>query len=333
MSRLAGSRGALRVGDRVRFSDRVNTVVGLAGTTVQLVDDVGAASVVLFPHLVASEGFELLDSEPAVMAIPPFGLMDSVPEIEIRKARLWERHLIEIVTGVPPDAAEGTSPRPEYDPQWRTQEERMSAKAAELAATGHPVTTRTLHRLLSLWRDQGVWGLVDRRKTRISSPVGRVDERVVEIVVEVLAEQGPQSTGTRTRAHQQVERLVAERHGVDTVPMPSRATFYRLVKAVSEGKHTFGAATTRRSQARKPQAPFTPTMAARPGEIVQIDTTPLDVLAILDDGVTGRVELTIGIDVATRTICAAVLRPAGTKAVDAALLLARMLVPEPMRPG
>ena len=38
-------------------------------------------------------------------------------------------------------------------------------------------------------------------------------------------------------------------------------------------------------------------------------------------------------DVATRTICAAVLRPVGTKAVDAALLLARMMVPEAMRPG
>src|SRR2546430_5823292 len=60
---------------------------------------------------------------------------------------------------------------------------------------------------------------------------------------------------------------------------------------------------------------------------------PLDVLAILDDGVTGRVELSIAVDVATRTICAAILRPAGTKAVDAALLLARMLVPAPMRPG
>jgi hypothetical protein len=56
-------------------------------------------------------------------------------------------------------------------------------------------------------------------------------------------------------------------------------------------------------------------------------------LAVLDDGVTGRVDLTIAVDVATRTICAGVLRPAGTKAVDAALLLARMLVPEPMRPG
>jgi len=46
-----------------------------------------------------------------------------------------------------------------------------------------------------------------------------------------------------------------------------------------------------------------------------------------------RADLTIAVDVATRTVPAAVLRPVGTKAVDAALLLARMLVPEPMRPG
>jgi transposase InsO family protein len=38
------------------------------------------------------------------------------------------------------------------------------------------------------------------------------------------------------------------------------------------------------------------------------------------------------VDVATRTIAAAVLRPT-TKAVDAALLLARAMTPEPMRPG
>jgi hypothetical protein len=71
-----------------------------------------------------------------------------------------------------------------------------------------------------------------------------------------------------------------------------------------------------------PAGPFTPTLAARPGELVQVDTTPLDVLAVLDDGVDGRVELTTAVDVATRTVCAGVLRPAGTKAVDAALLLA-----------
>jgi transposase InsO family protein len=99
------------------------------------------------------------------------------------------------------------------------------------------------------------------------------------------------------------------------------------------GRHTFGEATTRRTQANRPDRPYTRTFAVRPGEIVQTDTTPLDVMALLDDGVPGRVELTTVLDVATRTICAAVLRPQGTKAVDAALLLARTLVPEPMRPG
>jgi hypothetical protein len=72
--------------------------------------------------------------------------------------------------------------------------------------------------------------------------------------------------------------------------------------------------------------------AAAPGEVVQIDSTPLDVLVLLDDGVPGRVELTGMIDVATRVVPAAVLRPS-TRSVDASVLLARALTPEPMRPG
>ena len=62
--------------------------------------------------------------------------------------------------------------------------------------------------------------------------------------------------------------------------------------------------------------------AAAPGELMQIDSTPLDVLVLLDDGVPGRVELTGMIDVATRTVTAAVLRPS-TRSVDASVLLAR----------
>ena len=64
-----------------------------------------------------------------------------------------------------------------------------------------------------------------------------------------------------------------------------------------------------------------------------MDGTPLDVMAVMDDGVTGRPELVAAMDIGTRTLCAAVLRPVGAKAVDAAVLLARMMVPEPMRPG
>ena len=71
---------------------------------------------------------------------------------------------------------------------------------------------------------------------------------------------------------------------------------------------------------------------AAPGDLMQIDSTPLDVLVRLDNGVPDRVDLTGIIDVATRTVTAAVLRPT-TKSVDASVLLARTVTPEPMRPG
>jgi hypothetical protein len=73
-------------------------------------------------------------------------------------------------------------------------------------------------------------------------------------------------------------------------------------------------------------------LACAPGEWMQIDSTPLDVLVRLDDGVAGKVELTAMIDLATRSLAAAVLRPT-TKAADASALLARSITPEMMRPG
>ncbi|MFK0224073.1 hypothetical protein ACIQWN_38695 [Streptomyces vinaceus] len=65
---------------------------------------------------------------------------------------------------------------------------------------------------------------------------------------------------------------------------------------------------------------------------MQIDSTPLDVLVRLDDSTPGKVELTAMIDVATRMVPAAMLRPT-TKSVDASVLLARTVTPEVMRPG
>src|SRR5260370_12425054 len=145
-----------------------------------LLDDYGTAALVLFSHLLSAEGFELLDSQPGGAGMPPFGLLDTVPEPALRKAQWWERHLIEVETGLLPDAAEGTLPRPEYDPKWRTLSERVSAKAAELAASGNPVSERTVQRLRGNWRDQGVWGLVDRRGTGLSRPTREGDEGGVE---------------------------------------------------------------------------------------------------------------------------------------------------------
>lgn len=116
------------------------------------------------------------------------------------------------------------------------------------------------------------------------------------------------------------------------VKLPSERTLYRLLAKLTDGTHTFGSAVTRRSRAHGAIGPFGERTVFAPGEIMQIDSTPLDVLVLLDSGVTGKVDLTGMIDVATRTLTAAVLRPT-TKSVDASVLLARTVTPEPMRPG
>jgi putative transposase len=322
----------LRLGDRLRFDGGEHTVAGLTGASVRLAGDDGVDQVVLLTHLQDAADFTLLSGSRPV-SLPPLGLLDAAPAAVVEQARWWERHIVEVEIGLPPDAGPGATPRPGYDPRQHTLAEREQAKAAELTALGHEVSHRTIRRRRAAYAASGLWGLVDQRAIKQGSPTGRVDERVVTAARRALAEQTDTSTGTRSRVRRRTEQLLAETHGPGVVAMPAASTFYRLLAALEGGGHPFGAATTRRSLANRPDGPFGSVLAVRPGQLVQIDTTPLDVLAVLDDGVTGRVELTTLLDLATRTLCAAVLRPRGTKAVDAALLLARALVPEPMRPG
>jgi putative transposase len=154
----------------------------------------------------------------------------------------------------------------------------------------------------------------------------------VEALGQAIAEATDAPSRTVGYFRWRTEQLLAQQHGDQAVAMPSRATFYRLFARLAKGRHTTGSAVTRRSLANRPDGPFSQVTAARPGELMQIDSTLLDVRVLLDDSVPGRVELTGMVDLATRTVTAAVLRPS-TKSVDAALLLARTLTPEPMRPG
>ena len=322
----------LRPGDSVTFDGGDHVVVAFSSTSVRLRSAAdGTESVVLLSYLMASPGFALLGS-PATVAAEPLGLLEQLPPQAVARAREWERHLVEVITGVPMGAAPGTAARPQYAPAATTQRERDAAKAAELTAAGHRVSARTVERLRASYVRQGLLGLVDQRSARRAAPTGRADPRVVEVVSQLIAEQTAASTGTRSRLYRLAQERLRQEHGHE-VALPPTSTFYRLVAALSTGRHTFGSAVTRRQSANRPEGTFTKTSAMRPGEQVQIDSTPLDVMVVLDDGVIGRPDLTIAVDVATRTICAAVLRPAGSKAVDASLMLARTLVPEPMRPG
>ncbi|MFE7798680.1 hypothetical protein [Nocardia sp. NPDC057440] len=64
-----------------------------------------------------------------------------------------------------------------------------------------------------------------------------------------------------------------------------RSTSTRLIDALAVGRHSFGSVVTRRQAANRPARPFTPTLAARPGEQIQIDSTPLGAMVLLESGV------------------------------------------------
>jgi putative transposase len=324
---MTAARAMLRVGDRVVFDGDEHLVVGLAGPAVRLRSDTGTEQVVLAGHLMAAHDFVVLDVAGLPM-VEPIALLESLPADVVAEAERWRDHLVEVETGLSPQAAPGMVARPGYDPHTTSLAGRIQIKAAELG-----LSTRTVERKRARYDAQGLWGLVDQRAARLVDVAGQADARLVEVLQELIAVETNVSTGTRSRLIRRAVKRVEELYGANVVPLPGRSAFYELVDRLAVGRHTFGSAVTRRQTANRPGTAFTPTLAARPGEQVQIDSTPIDIMVLAVDGVPVRADLTIAVDVATRTICAAVLRPVGTKAIDASLLLAKMLVPEPMRPG
>jgi putative transposase len=204
----------------------------------------------------------------------------------------WNRHIAEELTGHPLDRSPGREAKAEYDPAVTTLRQRELAKVAELEAAGRKVPLSTLQRLRLGYERQGLRGLVDGRSTRSSSVTGRADPRVVEAVRQAIAEETDRSTGTVSRLAHRTRKILDAEYGSDAPPMPSQRTFYRLAERLAAGKHTFGSARTRRSAGKPPDGPFGTVSAARPGEWMQIDSTPLDVRVVLDNGLIDRVELT-----------------------------------------
>ena len=322
--------GGLRAGAEIRLGGQAHTVVAVSGSSARLADVTGQVAEVPLARLLSDMSLELVAGAP--VPLPPAGLLETLPEDALHQALWWECHIVEVLTGRPPQSAPGLAAKPEYDPSATTLRQRELAKVAELGAGSHRVPLSTLQRLRLGYEREGLRALIDGRAARRTSPAGRVDPRVVEAARQAIGEETDRSTGTVSRLERRTRKILEARYGTGGPVMPSQRTFYRLAGRFSAGKHTFGSARTRRSLAKQPAGPFGTVSAARPGEWMQIDSTPLDVRVMLDNGLVDRVELTWMIDVATRTIPAAVLRPT-TKAVDAALLLARSLTPEPMRPG
>ena len=325
---MSGTRRRIGIGDRLLAGGRPVVVIGIAGPRVRMAAEDGTVSTATIAELLADPQFEFPAAAPRGTR-PGIGL-EGLPAAAVADASWWEAHIAEVVYGLRPDAPEGTRPRPEYDPERTSLTERERAKAAELSTQDRPVPASTVKHRRQRWEAHGLAGLVDRRSARRTRPAGRVDDRVVEAMRQAIGETRDASSRTTGHVIWRTKEILSGA-GYDGA-VPSDRTFYRLFGTLSHGRHVTGPASTRRSLADRPNGTFGSLAVAAPGEVVQIDSTPLDVLVLLDDGIPGRVEMTGLIDVATRVVPAAVLRPT-TKAADASVLLARSLTPEPVRPG
>jgi hypothetical protein len=110
-------------------------VAGCDSATVRLADVTGAVIEVPTAGLLADPSLELVTASRVPMAPQP--TLERLPAEAVETARWWERHLIEVITGVPPGSPPGTGPRPDYDPARRSLRQRELAKHEELTRAGH----------------------------------------------------------------------------------------------------------------------------------------------------------------------------------------------------
>lgn len=319
---------SVRLFDYIKFDGESWQIVSQNGPILSL-QSLGSSRIrhVNITDLLSDESYEP-DVPDRLPDLENAAVLDTLDSETRRRAEFLHRHIYEVIAGVPPGSDENVAPKPEYD-LHNTLQQRLEAKVDELAALGVAVTQRSLERYLTAYRSQGIAGLVDSRKIRTSSVVGRTDPRVVALLEEEIAGQANLSTGTRSRAIMRVQHAAQD----NGWPVPSQATFYRLLSKLQRDRSPFDQATTRRSKANRPGRAWGTRHPQRPGELVEIDSTPLDLMVIYPDGSTGRVDVTAAIDIATRTVLAAIARPVATKAVDAAVLLARAMTPLTMQPG
>ncbi|MER6145195.1 integrase [Streptomyces sparsogenes] len=360
----------LALGDTIRFRGGLWVVTAFHGPRLFL-DAAEPAEpgepaeplIILQTAVTSAPDFAVLNRAAPRSALPArLGEFRALPR-DVRKAALmWERHVKEVLHQQAPNVPASIPPKPTFDPRLRTLRQRYQAKADQLTQAGMPVSAATVERKCAAWRKDGLMGLVDKRHLRAAAPHGRVEPRVVDIVWEILDDERDRgvSPGNLSRLIGRVQQTVRARYAhLLADPKTARglvlstATYYRLLERLgitaqnaheAAARHAAGPATS----AERPGSAWRATWARWPGELVQIDTTGLDVLVLGDDGRVISVELTIAVDVATRSIVGSLIVPkrigrtggtgrwaAGraTRSFDTMQVVAQTTAPLPSRPG
>lgn len=250
------------------------------------------------------------------------GSLAELPEEALAVALARREHVHELIFGVP-HSDPGGEPRQGYGTNLLLQD-RIEQKVRELTDAGWKASAPTLRRWMNGYQKSGLLGLVDKRQTRGKQPP---DQRLLEVCASILEERA--NASKVSLALLCTEARIKFRAIYAGEPVPSPQTFKRIFRLL--GYKPSQTAASRRSEQLAPKRTYGRAVVTRPGEQVQIDSTPLDVLVLNDRGVAQRCTLSLMIDVATHTIMASLIRPGAPKSFDHCLLLAMALFPDHFR--
>jgi len=318
----------LEIGAKVNYDGTLFTVVGFDGATVLVRSDKGHSSRLSISALFGAADFQVsgVGTHPSEPAFPDL----LSPELHQEATQLLA-HLREAETGYrsgTADDALSSEPKPEYDPMATSYSSRMRSKAEELG-----LAERTLWKKQKAFDRQGITGLVDGRRLKEPNPLGTLDPRVRQAILDVLNELTNKSNHTKDHIRRLVQIRLDGEYGEGEVSCPKRTAFNTALNELARGKEYWGSAKRRRNAANRPETPYRRFSATRPGEFVLIDSTPLDAFGI--EPVNFRwvsLQLTIAFDLFSRSIIAWRFTPRDASRVDAALLLYDIITPTPMRP-
>lgn len=319
----------LNLGDLIEWEGSEYTVVAstAAATLLYRLAD-GARVWVDLASLAASGDLSLRPKVQQAGSDGASAPVEPMTKEESEHALWWEAHINEVIHGVPNPHETDPTPRAGYDDSSKVK--RRELKVQELRGIGVHASVRTLARKEAVYHERGLRGLLDQRYNN-GRPVD-VDPRVVEAVLAVLEDTATESTVTTATLINKVRAYVTTRYRDMDVPLPSKSTLRRLIDRYDTRGLARGKATTRRSAGNRPDRVPAPISATAPGQVVEIDSTPVNVLCLMPDGKVGRPVLTVAVDVATRSILGFSMVPTGASGVEHADLLARILRPRQCRP-
>jgi hypothetical protein len=177
---------------------------------------------------------------------------------------------------------------------------RLAAKADEIG-----VTLRTFARWVSRYEKGGEVELLSAKALQ-SAQVNERFELFEQVALDVMREHTDLSRPTREYVIAHTRARLVGTYGPGAVPLPSRATAYRILEKL-EVRHPLFSKSTKRNRdiAARPVLPYGKLHPARPGEYLLMDTTCLDVFAMDPHSLRWvGVQLTVGMDWYSRCVCA-----------------------------